>query len=85
MKPSCEESCRRRVDELFDALNNYIQKIEGTDEKRASIAYCIVNLLVQNCDPIESLGVLEMIKDLLNHGSSDREDMNVDSSLIYIS
>lgn len=84
MKVSREESAKSRVEELFGVLNNYIQTIKGTDEKRASIAYCIANLLIENCDLVEGLGVLEMVKELLNRPMVNKENMSVDLSLFYV-
>lgn len=62
-----------------------VQKIEDPNEKQASIAFCIANLVIQNCDEIEGLGILEKVKDLLcNMGKSPTYSHQF-SRLSYIS
>ena len=62
-----------------------VQKIEDPNEKQASIAFCIANLVIQNCDEIEGLGILEKVKDLLgNMGKSPTSSYQF-NRLSYIS
>lgn len=59
------EVYKREVEKRFKHLSEYIQNIKDPDEKLASIAFCIANLVLQNCNEIEALGLLEKVKDLL--------------------
>jgi hypothetical protein len=62
---NANKTYRGLVTNLLKRLNECIGDLEDLDEKRSSILFCIANLLVQNCDDVESLGLLEIVRDLL--------------------
>jgi len=49
---------------LSELLNSCIGQM-APEEKRASIAFIIANLIIENLDKVEGLGILEIIKLLL--------------------
>lgn len=61
-----EKTFQVEVTQRFKRLNEYVKSIEGSDERRASIVFIITNLLSQNCDKIESFGILEVVKEMLS-------------------
>lgn len=85
MKDLGTEDCKRKLEKCLKHLVEHIQNIDDPDEKQASIAFCIANLVLQNCDEIEGLGLLEKVKNLLGEiGKSIKPSDHLDK-LSYIS
>lgn len=80
-----EDLSKRKLEKYLNRLVRHIQNIEDPDEKQASIAFCIANLVLQNCDEIEGLGLLEKVKNLLGEIGKSIKPLSHFSRLSYIS
>ena len=79
------DSNKQKLEKYLKRLVRFIQNIEDPDEKQASIAFCITDLVLRNCDEIEGLGLLEKVKDILGDiGKSSKPSYPLDK-LSYIS
>ena len=67
------------IQQLFELLNSHIRQMEPED-KRVSITFIIANLIIENFDKIEGIGILEIIKHMLTS-----EKGNNTSQLFYVS
>ena len=77
------EELYQEVEKSFKRLNKFIQNLEGTNEKVASLTYILTNILIENLKRIEGLGILETIKHyLLNDGST--RGVPVENDVCYI-
>lgn len=66
---------------IFELLNSCISEMTPED-KRASITFVVTNLIIENLDAVEGLGVLEIIKLLL---TSENVNMASKLQVFYIS
>lgn len=71
-----QEETKTEVTKRLEYLIAYIKSIERTEQRRTSIIFCITNLILQSCDVIEGLGLLEIIKGLLTTPSNTKENIN---------
>ena len=74
-----------KLEKYLERLVRYIQNIADPCEKQASVAFCIANLVLQNCDEIEGLGLLEKVKDLLGELNKSKKPSHQFGKLSYIS
>lgn len=79
------DSARQKLKKRLKRLVRHIQNIEDQNEKQASIAFCIANLIMQNCDEIEGLGLLEKVKNLLGEIGKPKKASHQHKRLQYIS
>lgn len=84
-KLETKDSSKQKLEKYLKRLVRLIQNIEDPNEKQASIAFCIVNLVLHNCDEIEGLGLLEKVKDLLGEKGKSTKPSYVFTKLSYIS
>ena len=73
---NAQETHKIEVTKRLESLIEYIDRMESTEQRRTLIIFCIINLLQQSCDVIESLGVLEIIKDMLIMPINTKENIN---------
>jgi len=78
-------SSKQKLEKYLKRLVRHIQNIEDSDERQASIAFCITNLVLQNCGEIEGLGLLEKVKGLLGEIGKSTKPSHQLSRLSYIS
>lgn len=75
-----------KLEKYLEWLVEHIQSMKDPSERQASIAFCIANLVSQNCGEIEGLGLLEKVKDILAEiGRSPRNSHKQVIPLSYIS
>ena len=80
-----EGPCQRLVTKHYKALSRCIQNTEDPVERRTFIAFVVTNLILENCDEIEGLGMLEMVKNVLNHLKEDIGNASsVNHAMFYI-
>jgi len=84
-EPRTEDLRKRKLERYLKGLVRHIQSIENLDEKQASVAFCIANLVVQNCNEIEGLGLLEKVKNILGKTGESKKPSNHFDKLSYIS
>lgn len=79
-----EDSNKRKLEKHLRCILRLIQNIKDPSEKQASITFCIANLVLQNCDEIEALGLLEKVKKSLGE-IHEQAKVSHQPSLFYIS